>query len=207
MYNRKLLLLFVIYKPSFEEVAQLIDCLSSLPEEIGYGVAVNSYDSNISIAKLLSRADLIQINKDNPGYGVAINQLFEKINELPAFIGAINQDIKWLPGTFENILKWLQSHNDVVLAVPKILNNSYQTQKLCKRNPTLLTLFSRRFIPNSIKPRWLKDYDNWYIMDDSDYENVFDVPYLSGCCMIISSAAFANIGGFDERFFLYLEDA
>jgi GT2 family glycosyltransferase len=44
-------------------------------------------------------------------------------------------------------------------------------------------------------------------MAHKDYETVFDVPYLSGCCMLIASDAFSRIGGFDDRFFLYLEDA
>jgi GT2 family glycosyltransferase len=44
-------------------------------------------------------------------------------------------------------------------------------------------------------------------MADQDDQQVFDVPYLSGCCMLIKREAFEKISGFDERYFLYLEDA
>ena len=44
-------------------------------------------------------------------------------------------------------------------------------------------------------------------MADSSYDDQFDVPYLSGCCMVMQSKPFLQIGGFDERYFLYLEDA
>ena len=44
-------------------------------------------------------------------------------------------------------------------------------------------------------------------MCDKDYMKVFEVSYLSGCCMVMRSDNFLAIGGFDERFFLYFEDA
>ena len=44
-------------------------------------------------------------------------------------------------------------------------------------------------------------------MNAYDYGSIFDVPYLSGCCMVARSSSFIDCGGFDERYFLYLEDA
>ena len=44
-------------------------------------------------------------------------------------------------------------------------------------------------------------------MASYDYYQVMDVPYLSGCCMLMRTSAFLAVGGFDESFFLYLEDA
>jgi len=34
-----------------------------------------------------------------------------------------------------------------------------------------------------------------------------EVDWLAGMCLIVRSSAFAAVGGFDERFYLYLEDA
>ena len=49
-------------------------------------------------------------------------------------------------------------------------------QFLCKRNPTLLALISRRFIPRQLKPKRLIDYDRWYTMRDQPYSRVFPSP-------------------------------
>ena len=68
-------------------------------------------------------------------------------------------------------------------------------------------MLSRRFLPQRLKPSWLLKYDRWYTMSDSNYSNIFESQYLSGCCMIIRTSIFLAIGGFDERYFLYLEDA
>ena len=40
---------------------------------------------------------------------------------------------------------------------------------------------SRRFIPDIIKPKFLKQYDRWFIMRDHDYLKTIQSSYLSGC--------------------------
>ena len=205
--QRQLLLLLVAYHPSPLEVAQLQACLAKLPPEVGYAVVVNDHQPGEPVDQLAAAADLFLANRDNPGYGRAVNRLVVRLGPLPPYIGVLNTDLSWESGSFEQLLAWLQQHPQVSLAVPQILDEQGTPQKLCKHHPTVLGLFSRRFLPNGIKPVWLKRYDRWYVMADQNYEEVFEAPYLSGCCMLIRSEAFRRAGGFDERYFLYLEDA
>lgn len=203
----ELLLLFVAYHPSEREVEQLQACLTQLHPSIGYAVVVNDHIPGEIVERLAEDADVFLCNRDNPGYGRAINRLVERLGALPPFIAVMNTDLSWATGTFEALMAWLRSHSDVSLAVPQILDQHGTPQLLCKRNPTILGLFSRRFVPDWLKPLWMKRYDRWYVMADQDHQQVFDVPYLSGCCMLIRTEAFLGVGGFDDRFFLYLEDA
>ena len=47
-----------------------------------------------------------------------------------------------------------------------------------------------------------------YEYRDKNYEQImFDIPYLSGCFMFLRSDVLKRIGGFDERYFLHMEDA
>jgi GT2 family glycosyltransferase len=201
------LLLLVAYHPLLEEVHRLRVCLASLPPEVGYGVVVNDHRPGEPVDQLAVGADAFLTNPGNLGYGRAVNRLVGSLPHLPPYLGVLNTDLTWSPGTFERLLAWLQLHPDVSLAVPQILDAAGELQRLCKRHPTVLGLFSRRFLPEGPKPSWLKRYDRWYVMADQDYQQVFEVPYLSGCCMLISTEAFERLGGFDERYFLYLEDA
>ena len=205
--ERQLLLLFVAYHPLQREVEQLQACLAELPPQVGYAVVVNDHHPGEPVEQLAAGADGFLANPDNPGYGRAVNRLVAQLGQLPPYIGVLNTDLTWSSGTFEQLLGWLQLHPQVSLAVPQILDEAGAPQKLCKHNPTVLGLFSRRFLPDWLKPTWLKRYDRWYVMADQNYQEVFEAPYLSGCCMLIRSEAFSSVGGFDERYFLYLEDA
>lgn len=62
-------------------------------------------------------------------------------------------------------------------------------------------------MPRWLKPGWLQRYDRWYTMRERSYAEVFEAPYLSGCCLWIRSWAYQLEGGFNERMFLYFEDA
>ena len=204
---RELMLLFVAYHPSEKEVDSLQSCLQQLPPRVGYAVAVNDYLPGEPVDRLEADADLFLSSRENAGYGRAVNRLVAGLEVLPPYLGVLNTDLTWGGGTFTTLLDWMKSHPDVKLAVPQILDEQGAPQKLCKRNPTVLGLFSRRFWPDWLKPGWLKRYDRWYVMADQNYQEVFEAPYLSGCCMLVCRDAYQAIGGFDERYFLYLEDA
>lgn len=205
--KRDLILLFVSYHTPIHEVYNLEACLALLPEYIGYAVVVNDHRLGEPIERLSEKADFFLFNSDNPGYGVAANRLVSNLEVMPNYIGVLNTDLSWSRGTFPTLLRWLSLNKDVVLAAPQILNPSGKFQLLCKQNPTVLGLFSRRFIPERIKPAFLKRYDKWYVMAHRNYQQPFEVPYLSGCCMLIKTDSFVKIGGFDPGYFLYLEDA
>ena len=145
---RELLLIFVAYHPSLLEVKQLQACLSDLSSEVGYAVVVNDYSPGEPVDLLLDAADYFLCNRDNPGYGRAVNRLIARSSHKGPYIGVLNTDLSWQPGTFEKLLAWLDQHSQVSLAVPQILDEAGIPQQLCKQNPTVLGLLSRRFIPD-----------------------------------------------------------
>jgi GT2 family glycosyltransferase len=208
--NRTGVLIVVAHHPGAPEVERLRGCLAALDPVFGYAVVSNAHEDGSAVELLQEGADAFLVNAHNPGYGRAVNQAVAMLRQrraMPAYVGALNTDLAWRPGSLENLLAWMQEQVDVAIAVPQLVDPAGVTQKLCKRHPTLLGLCSRRFLGERFKPHWLKRYDRWYVMADQDYDQPFEVPYLSGCCMLMRTDALLAVGGFDERFFLYLEDA
>jgi GT2 family glycosyltransferase len=210
LVHQDAILVIVAFHPSQAEIQRIQACLAALPPGIGYAIVANDHRPGEPIDALSEGAVLFLVNAHNPGYGRAVNQAVHALahrGKLPAFLGALNTDLAWEVGTFEGLLARMVNHPEVALVVPQLVDLEGVPQQLCKRNPTLLGLFSRRFVPDRVKPAWLHRYDRWYVMADHDYTDSFEAPYLSGCCMLMRTSAFQAVGGFDERFFLYLEDA
>jgi hypothetical protein len=99
------------------------------------------------------------VQSTNPGYGRSFNQLWQRwcnAHGIPPLVSALNTDLSWDPGCFEALIDWLQQNT---AATPLLEFPNGERQYLCKRNPTLLALLSRRFIPRRIKPPRLLNYN------------------------------------------------
>lgn len=130
---------------------------------------------------LLPDAAMPIVQSSNPGYGRVFNQLWRRWcnnHDIPALVAVLNTDLSWHPGCFETLMAWLQQHPAVTAATPLLEFTNGERQFLCKGNPTLLALSSRRFILIWIKPKRLLSYDRWYTMRDSSTTNSF-LPAIS----------------------------
>lgn len=137
---------------------------------------------------------------NNPGFGASHNFGFRFFGNSD-FHFILNPDVYFSVDVIDGLCDFLKNNSDVVLVSPKILYPDGSLQRLCKLLPSPLNLLTRRFLPSLAS--WF-DYNfelQWF-----DYGSEADIPYLSGCFMAVRSAAFSRVGGFDERFFMYLED-
>lgn len=208
--SARALLVVIAHHPPERHVRQLNESLSALPAGIRYAVVVNDHKAGEAAEALLTRAAMSITQSTNPGYGKSFNTLWTqwcRSHGVPPVVGVLNTDLSWSQGSIDRMVAWLEQHPDVTAATPELRFPDGRRQFLCKRNPTLLALLSRRFIPRGMKPPWLRRYDRWFTMRDHPYTKVFESTYLSGCCLLMRGWAVEAIGGFDQRFFLYFEDA
>jgi len=144
-------------------------------------------------------------NNKNIGFGKAHNFALTKLVGCDYHL-VMNPDVYFESNVLPQMVQYLEKHQNVGLISPKICFPSGEIQYLCKRYPSVLLLFVRRFFPKWIQFIF-KKYMDWYEMRETGYSNVMNVSYLSGCFMLFRRKHLDEIGYFDENIFMYLEDA
>ncbi len=153
-----------------------------------------------------SRAEVI-VAPHNKGFGYGNNIGISRSPTTQYFL-LLNPDVVIHKGTLETLKTYMDTYTDVGVCTPKVLYEDGTLQPLNKRRPTVFDLFARRFLPTYMQrvPAIQKRMDA-YMMLDIGYDHEVDVPFMTGCFMFFRKSILDRVGGFDERYFMYLEDA
>ena len=190
----------VLYNHSVVEIESLIKSLRQSKQVDEMFLIDNSPVRNPDFEKL--PATYIFNNK-NLGYGAAHNIAIRKtIEQDIPFHLVVNPDIEFESSILEELEDFMQKNSDLGLLMPKVLYPTGEIQYLCKLLPKPSDLFFRRFLPS----KWSQQSNERFELRQSGYDKLMDVPYLSGCFMLLRTQALKNVGLFDERFFMYPED-
>jgi len=198
--NRNLNVSIVRFDQPFEMIESLVALLmqSSVVQTI-YLID----NSDIAEPKFLSLPIQYIKNDHNIGFGRAHNIALKKsINYNTRFHVVINPDVTFEPEILHKIVEFLQENPTVGALMPKVFYPNGNLQYLCKLLPTPIDVFMKRFFSK----RWVVKRMNRFLLKDSGYDKILNVPYLSGCFMALRMQAIKEVGLFDERFFLYPED-
>ena len=155
-------------------------------------------DNNSDDKKLLENikgATLIEY-PENSGFGGGHNKALEL--PLGKYHAVINPDIEINEDVLKKLTDIMEENPDIVMLTPKILNPDSSEQKLPKRTPSLKYIFLGR-LSHKIRAEYTRANEN--------FETLTDIDFCTGCFFVIRSEVFRKIGGFDQRYFMYLEDA
>jgi len=198
----------VTYNTKKEELAKIINCFQKTELKFKLWISDNSEKDILRnfIEKFSdSRIEYI-FNNANNGFGTGHNVVIEKLirgKEKSEFHLIINADVCFEKNTIEKIINYMRKNIDIGQIGPKIYEPNGKVSKSCRLLPTPLNLIFRRFFPiKSVIEKMDYNYEmKWY-----DYQSVIEVPILSGCFIFVRTDVLKDIGGFDERYFMYMED-
>ena len=192
----------VLYRPDWEQVSALTHALLQ-SQRVNRVYWIDNSPQAAEQLPLQSERIQYQHNPTNLGYGAAHNiAIRESIYDNIPFHLVINPDIILDAKELDRMLDFVSQNPLVGSLMPKVTYPNGQLQYLCKLLPTPLDVFGRRFLPVS----WIAQRNHQYEMRASGYDKIMNIPYLSGCFMLLRTEAVKQARLFDERFFMYPED-
>lgn len=139
---------------------------------------------------------------ENLGFGKAHNRAISMAVGTSDAHLLLNPDISFEPHVLPELGQFLEANPFVGAVMPRVNYPDGSLQHLCKLLPTPVDLILRRFALERIKEKINQRYEMHGLAQD----RASCVPTLSGCYLLIRSNLLHRLGGFDERFFMYLED-
>ena len=192
----------VVYRNPVDEIRAVIASL--LNDKVDTVVLVDNAPEKSPFAELAASDPRITYvaSPGNVGYGAGHNQAIRRSIGRHRYHLVCNPDIVFAPGVIPRLVQVMDQRPEVGLCMPRIVDAQGVTQHLCKRLPRPFDLFGRRFLPQS----WMAGRMRRFEMRDQSYDREMMPLSLSGCFMFFRTDVLAQIDGFDERFFMYMED-
>jgi GT2 family glycosyltransferase len=194
---------------SYQACDLLHDCLYSIyktVDSLSFEIIIVDNHSDDGTIEMLNEEfpDVrLLVNDHNTGYTRPNNQAIRESKG--RYIVLLNPDTLVKPNAIAELFRFLESHPEIGIVGPKVLNRDGTLQKQCRRSEArpwdsfcyfsgLSRLFSqdKRFAG--------------YLMTYLDENLTHEAEAVSGSCMMIRRQVIEQIGYQDENFFAYQED-
>lgn len=134
----------------------------------------------------------------NEGFGAGHNEILKVTNS--DWYLCCNPDVKLDSHCLKNMVDQSKKLKDGILFVPKILSNDGTLQPVFRPHINLKNWIERQLY--RLSPRIFKSKKINF-----NSEILQEVEFVSGCFFLVKVESLRRLQGFDERFFLYCEDA
>lgn len=187
-------------------------CLDAIRKEvvsIDHEIIVTDSESEESTVGMLQREypDVFYIGfTDNVGFSKCVNPAIQQSNG--EFIFSINADIiTQKDHDIKNMIAYLEKNTEVGVLGPQLLNIDGTIQQSYFREYTFLTVLARRTAFG--RTAWGKKIiKRFTYQDDNGKKTPMAADWLMGSAMLMKRDRLEKVGGgFDDRFFMYFEDA
>jgi N-acetylglucosaminyl-diphospho-decaprenol L-rhamnosyltransferase len=189
---------------SYRCLESLRECLKSCwgQQDVSFEIIVLDNGLDRSTRDFLKGENLKAIFPErNVGFGRGVNIAFKQA--IGDYIFSLNPDAVLFPNSLSDLKKFSESASKAGLISALLANNDGTTQISARKFPRRRDFFVGRGSP-FFKLGVTNEKKAGYILISGD--EPVRVEAVSATALFLKSDLFRMLGGFDERFFMYLED-
>jgi GT2 family glycosyltransferase len=172
---------------AYNAPAQLSDCLAALGRQLPVTVVDNS--SSAEVAALVERHGAVYVDPgSNLGFAAGVNVALGRLEGQHVDVVLVNPDAIVTPGALRTLHAFLQQEENIRVAAvsPRLVDSENTEQRLAWPFPTPARMCAEALGLGRLPAR---------------------ARFLVGAVLLLREEAIADVGLFDERFFLYAEEA
>lgn len=176
--------------------------LSKMIYIVDNGVSISDSNDVNSFIQFINEYDDIQYIDvgENLGFGKGHNKVLDIIDS--EYHAIVNPDILFCEDSFTKIVEWMDLNKDIGMTIPLIIDKQGNRQQVYRKELTVFDMFNRMVLKEAFKKRAKR-----HTLQNMDYTKPFEVPFGQGSFLVIRTDLYKQIKGFDDRFFMYVEDA
>lgn len=168
-------------------------------------IVVDNASQDNSVEMIRREFKWVQLicNSENNGFGKANNQAIQRAKG--RYLLFVNSDVIVLEQAIDQFIAYADQCQDMGVLGCMILNRDKTLQRSCYLNPSALNLCCAALYLNKMFARskiFGREQFTWW-----DFALPREVDFVKGCFMLIPKRVIQEIGGFDERFFMFCEEA
>lgn len=174
------------------------------PECLYEVIVVNNGSTELNLNEMLHErcGNHIQViePKRNLGFGAAQNRAVKKAKGDWVFL--VNPDIEVRDRSLEHLLEFAESEEKLGIVGPRLYHEDGSMQSSARRFPSFFDLVVKRLGMGRFFQKRLERH----LYKGLSMSKPTKVDWLVGAAMLMKRERFLEVGGFDERFFLFMED-
>ena len=142
----------------------------------------------------------------NRGFSVGVNQAAQATTA-PILL-LLNPDTEVQGPIVRSLAAFLEAHTEAGVVGPRVFNTDGTIQPSARRYPGLSTVLGGRstWLTRRYPGNWFSRRNLLHNIPDNSTESR-QVDWLTGACFATPRSVFERLGGLDESFFMYWEDA
>lgn len=191
----------------------LKECLTSIhthTHRISFEIIViDNASEDDSVKMMEEKFPQVKIIKNTTRFGFAKNHNQVLKNISARYVVILNEDTILLNDALDKMVAFLEENPKVGIVGPKVLNKDKSLQLSARAFPSLdiriliAGMFHNTFL-TKIFPH--NPFTQQYLLLDWDHNNIREIDWVSGCCLMVRKDVLDKIGLLDEQFVMFVED-